>query len=343
MNEPVPAPVAHGGAPAGFLDLSANLNPLGTPPSVVAAVAAAGYGAYADLHPEPAIDRLAADSGVDRSRVVLTAGATEGLRLTIDRLLPPGGRMLVLGPTYGEYARLGYLRRASIHEVRAASPSFAPPVSEAVAAIRATKPDLIVVCDPNNPTGQSLTEADAAALLAAAGRAHVVVDESFAPFRSAASRFPLDDDRVVVVRSLTKVLAIPGIRVGFVVATETLAADLRRLQDPWAVGSHALAAAGAGGWGLTDSARSQTAAWRDGLVDGLRERGFEPGSSTTNFVLVGVRADTDGLLRDLAAQSIAIRACASFGLPGVVRIAVPDADGRARLLAALDRLGRRAA
>lgn len=337
MIEPFPAPAVHGGAPAGFLDLSVNLNPLGTPPAVAAALAEVRYGSYADLDPTAATARLAADSGVDRARIVLTAGATEGLRLAVGRLLPRGGRMLVLGPTYGEYRRLGSLRSATVAEVRAAAPSFSVPVADAIQAIRATQPHLIVMCDPNNPTGQSVTGAGAAALLDAVGGAHVIVDESFAPFRSDDTMFPLDDDRLVLVRSLTKIHAVPGVRAGFVVASPALADDLLRLRDPWSVGSHALALAKAGGWALPSPARAAIAAWRKRLMDGLIRQRLEPLASTANFVMVRTTADAESFIAGLAAGSIAVRACNDFGLAAMVRIAVPDPAGLARLLAALDR------
>lgn len=337
MNHPIVARVPHGGAPAGWLDLGVNLNPLGPPAAVRAAIAAAGYATYADLDPAPAVERLARDSGVEPGRVVVTAGATEALRLVTSALLPPGGRLVLLGPTYGEYHRLGHLAGASVREVRAEPPRFGPPVDAAVAAIRGLRPDLVVVCDPNNPTGRSLGADGWQRLLAAAGDAHVVVDESFAPFRSARSDVPLADEHVVAVRSLTKHHAIPGVRAGFLVAAPELAAALRSLADPWSVGSHAIAAAAAGGWGLEEPARRTIATWRDRLVEALDGHGLRAVPSEANFVLAAVAGSTDRFAAALAGERIAVRSCSSFGLAGVVRIAVPTPDGLARLEAALRR------
>ncbi|HEV8699194.1 MAG TPA: histidinol-phosphate transaminase [Candidatus Limnocylindrales bacterium] len=337
MTDGIVARVPHGGAPAGWLDLSANLNPLGPPASVRAAIAAAGYGAFADLDPARAIDRLARDSGVDAGRVVVTAGATEALRLVTTWLLRPGSRLLIVGPTYGEYHRLGLLVGATIREVRAEPPYFDPPIDAIVAALRDFRPQLVVVCDPNNPTARSVGAAGWRRLLDAARDALVLVDESFAPFRAPGLDVPLDDPRVVVVRSLTKVLAIPGLRAGFLVAAPDLSAALRSLADPWSVGSHALAAAAAGGWGLAEDARRTIAAWREDLVAALEARGSTTIPPDANFVLATVSGSTDGFIEGLAADRIAVRSCASFGLAGVVRIAVPAPAGLARLAGALDR------
>lgn len=343
MTHVVTNRVPHGGAPAGWLDLSANLNPLGPPAEVEAAVAAAGYATYADLDPAPAIDRLARDSEVDADRIVVTAGATEGLRLVVSRLLGQGDRMLIVGPTYGEYRRLGHLVGATIREVRAEPPRFDPPIDAIVAELGSFRPNLVVVCDPNNPTGRGVGEDGWRRLLDAAGEALVLVDESFAPFRASGTALPLDDARIVVVRSLTKVLGIPGVRAGFIVAQPSLAADLLHLADPWSVGSHALAAATAGGWGLDHGARRTIADWRADLVTALEALDSTAVPSHSNFVLATVTGSTDSFIGALAADRISVRACASFGLAGVVRIAVPTPAGLARLVAALDRARVRAA
>lgn len=343
MSDAIVAHVPHGGAPAGWLDLSVNLNPLGPPPAVRAAIAAAGYGTYADLDPAPAVERLARDSGVERSRIVVTAGATEALRLVTSALLPPDGRLLLLGPTYGEYQRLAHLASCSIREVRAEPPRFEPPVDAAAAAIRDFRPHLVVVCDPNNPTGRSVGADGWRRLLAAAGDARLLVDESFAPFPAPGSDVPLDDPRLVAVRSLTKLHAIPGVRAGFLVAAPDLASALRSLADPWSAGSHAIAAAAAGGWWLDEAQRRTIVAWRERLVAALEAHGLGTVPSDASFVLATVADGTDRLVAALAAERIAVRSCASFGLAGVVRIAVPPPGGLARLEAALARARSRVA
>jgi histidinol-phosphate/aromatic aminotransferase/cobyric acid decarboxylase-like protein len=329
--------VPHGGAPAGWLDLSANLNPLGPSAKVQAGIGAATYATYADLDPARTVERLARDSAVEADRIIVTAGATEGLRLAVSHLLRQGDRMLIVGPTYGEYRRLGHLVGATIREVRAEPPSFDPPIDAIVAEIAAFRPDLIVVCDPNNPTGRSIGPTGWRKLLDASGKAHVLVDESFAPFRAPGTDLPLNDARIVVVRSLTKALGIPGIRIGFIVAPPDLADGLRHLADPWPVGSHALAAASTGGWSLDDADRRTIADWRTDLVEALTTRGISAVPSDANFALATQTGSTGAFIAGLAAERIAVRSCASFGLTGVVRIAVPTPAGLARLVAVLDR------
>ncbi len=341
MGERGVAPVEHGGAPRGWLDFSANLNPCGVPAAVRAALAAARYETYADLSQEVAARRLARASGVRRDHTLLTAGATEGLRLAA-ALLEPGDRALVVGPTYGEYVRVARSRGAAIGELRGTAPSFRVSVPELVRRIAADGPRLVFLCDPNNPTGSRLAPAALAALAGALPRRTVLVlDQSFLPF---AGSGPVAAElvrgaNVVLVRSLTKVLATPGLRLGYLIARPALLARLADARDPWSVGSHACAAAAAS-WELPREARAAVRAWRSRLRAGLRARGLDPLPSVANFVLVRVGPRADALVAALAARRIAVRSCASFSLPEHVRVAVRPPEEQDELFRALDRAHR---
>ena len=156
-----------------------------------------------------------------------------------------------------------------------------------------------------------------------------VWDEAF--FQLAAGRWTRGDD-VPVVGSLTKLLACPGLRAGYVLADPALVARCRARQPAWSVG------------GLVASALPELLAavdlpaWRDGiaglraqLVDVLAAHGLATRPSDANWVL----AEAPGLRAALAPCGVVVRDCASFGLPGVVRVAVPDEEGLARVDAAL--------
>lgn len=332
--------VIHGGAPAGWLDLSANPNPLGTPVPVREAIAAVRYDRYADLDPRDAEAYLAAEAGLGSGSVLLTAGATEALRLLALAFLAPGARVVIAGPTYGEYARVAALAGAA--EVRAAEPSFDPPTAALAAALEGPAPTIIIACDPNNPTGRSLGEAGHRRLLEALGAAPegalLVLDQSFAPFspvRPAAEPL-LATGRVLLVRSLTKILATPGVRVGYVLGQPELLARMRAVRDPWQVGAHAIAAATAAHWDLPPSDLATITAWREALAAGLAARGLVPVPSEAPFVLADAGPGARGIIDTLARERIAVRDATSFGLPGYLRVAVRPPGEQARLFAALD-------
>jgi histidinol-phosphate/aromatic aminotransferase/cobyric acid decarboxylase-like protein/adenosyl cobinamide kinase/adenosyl cobinamide phosphate guanylyltransferase len=177
--------------------------------------------------------------------------------------------------------------------------------------------DLVVVGNPASPDG-TLHPAHALAALRRPGRT-LVVDEAFmdlVPGEPASLiREPLDD--AIVVRSLTKSLAIPGLRAGYAVAAPALAARLRAVRQPWSVNALALAALQAAGArpDALAAAAERAQAEREDLAARLAElRGARTWPAAANFVLVEV---PDGLaaLAALREQRIVVRPCASF--PGL--------------------------
>jgi histidinol-phosphate/aromatic aminotransferase/cobyric acid decarboxylase-like protein len=315
--------VAHGGAPAGWLELSANLAPHGTPEAVRNAIARASYSAYADLDATAAERHLAAESRVDPSWVMLTAGATEALRLAMDALIEPGETVVIVGPTYGEYARVAARRGARVVEVRARPPDFAVPRALIARTVARERPRLVVACDPNNPTGRRAGRgAWDGVLEALPPMSDLVVDESFLPFATSDPRGLAGQGRAIVVRSLTKVLAIPGIRVGYVVAAPAILDRLRVVRDPWAVSAHACAVGAIATWKLDPAVRAEIARWRDALSRLFSERDLTPVPSSAPFVLVHAGSRCRPLVDAFGRRRIAVRRCASFGLPEHIRVAV---------------------
>ncbi|HEY1989936.1 MAG TPA: aminotransferase class I/II-fold pyridoxal phosphate-dependent enzyme [Acidimicrobiales bacterium] len=177
--------------------------------------------------------------------------------------------------------------------------------------------------NPHNPTGR----------LAPPGEIADVWDEAFFPLATGA--WTRGDAGAVVVGSLTKLLACPGLRLGYVLADPELIDACRRRQPAWSVNGLASAAlpelldaVDLRGWAR------RVAGLRAELISELEAHGLRTRPSDANWVLV----DRAGLRELLAPQAIAVRDCANFGLPGVNRVAVPDADGLSRLSAALGRI-----
>jgi histidinol-phosphate/aromatic aminotransferase/cobyric acid decarboxylase-like protein len=165
--------------------------------------------------------------------------------------------------------------------------------------------------------------------LAAADDRADVWDESF--FALATGRWTRGDD-AVVVGSLTKLLACPGLRLGYVLSDPAFLERVRQRQPEWSVGGPAaaslpelLAAVDLGAWS------AGVARLRCALVTVLRSQGLTVRPSDANWVLV----ERGGLREALAPHGVVVRDCSSFGMPGVTRISVPSAAGLERLDAAL--------
>jgi cobyrinic acid a,c-diamide synthase len=196
--------------------------------------------------------------------------------------------------------------------------------------------DLVIVGNPTNPTSVLHPESTLRLLLKP-GRI-VVVDEAFMD-AVPGERHSLAGTRapgLIVVRSLTKLWSIPGIRAGYVLAELDVIAELRSLQPPWSVSTPALAAMTAC---ASEEARAETATRasklernRATLVTGLAELGIEvAGNPAAPFVLARVEAGVHGRLRD---AGYAVRRCDTF--PGLddtwIRIAVRSPEVTSKLL-----------
>ena len=176
--------------------------------------------------------------------------------------------------------------------------------------------------NPRNPTGR----------LAAAHERAAVWDEAFYPL--ATGSWTRRDPDAIVVGSLTKTFACPGLRLGYVLApTGELAGRLRARQPEWSVGSlgcalvpHLLARADLTGWA------ARIARLRADLDRLLRVHGLTPEASDANFVLV---RHAPGLRDHLAPRAVLVRDTANFGIPDGARIAVPPEDGLEQLQQAL--------
>ncbi|MEV4422804.1 aminotransferase class I/II-fold pyridoxal phosphate-dependent enzyme [Patulibacter sp. NPDC049589] len=212
--------------------------------------------------------------------------------------------------------------------------------------------DLVVVGRPENPTGV-LDSRESILRLRRPGRT-VLVDEAFFDFvgddaadaagGALADQRPADDGAgdLVVLRSLTKALSVPGIRCGYLLGDPELVASVREAGAPWTCSSPALELlrAYAGRPDACGRIAARTAAHRGDLVARLRQlAGVQVWDGAANFVLVRTPAHVDavGGLHD---HGIAVRPCTTFaGLDDrYVRIAVRTPALHAQLTTALARV-----
>lgn len=332
------AAVLHGGDADVLLDLSASIAPLGPSPAAVAAARAAPLDRYPERVAASLTRAMGGELGLDPERVVAGAGAADLLVRTFAAHLRPGDAVVVVAPCFGEYARAA--RACGATTVRWSAPAksgFAvdPPAIAALA--RQHRAALGVLARPANPTGVAVALPQLAELMAEAPGTRWVVDEAFIGLA--------DDPRssaggdAVVVRSLTKELALPGLRVAVADAPPAVAGALRALAPPWIVSAPALAAALAG---LADSGhrratRAAVSAGRARLLTLLDQLGAGPTHAVANFVCAaGLRpAEAERAAGRLRAHGIAVRLCDDLGLRGGLRLAVPPPAEQERVERAL--------
>lgn len=320
--------------PPGAEDFAVNVEADAPPPWLRDALGASlqAVSAYPDEH--PALTAVARRHRRQPEEVVLTNGATEAFWLVAAALRPR--RPVCVHPSFTEpEAAL----RAHGHPVERA---FRDRQDFALdpAAVPAGA-DLVVLGNPNNPSG-TLDPAERVAELCRPGRV-LVVDEAFMDFvpgesESLAGRHELPG--LVVVRSLTKLFSLAGVRAGYALAPPPIAERLRRVRPTWSVNALALAAIRAclERAGATAAIAERVAAARAELQKGLaRLGGVRTWPSATNFLLMRV-AGGERVHARLLERGIAVRPARTF--PGLdadhLRIAVRSGEANRRLLAALE-------
>jgi histidinol-phosphate/aromatic aminotransferase/cobyric acid decarboxylase-like protein len=301
------------------LDFAVNVWPGTRPPGLERALHAAldssrypneerARAAVADRHGRP----------VDE--VLLLNGACEAFWLLAHALRPSEATVVHPSFTEGEAALLAV--GATVTRVLRRPPAWTFGPSEVP-----RDAELVIVGNPNNPTGSVDPPLHAPGL--------VVIDGSFADF------VPFDPDGDIVIRSLTKLWSLAGVRAGYLLAPAQVVEQLAAHRQPWSVNAAACAA-------LEICARDsetpvrvarEVAEAREELTRDVRELGVTVWSSAVNFLLLEV-ADGPRIVRGLLERGIAVRPCSSF--PGLsehhLRIAVRGPADNRLLVAALREL-----
>lgn len=332
-------------------DFSASINPLGPSPRVCRAVSAACR--RPPHYPDPTCtalrEALAKHHGIDPECLLIGNGSIELIYLV--PLALRLRRVLVIGPTFTEYARAISLHGGLVISINATRDTeYRPPIEEAIRRIKTGRPspDAMVLCNPNSPTGQSVDVETASALVEAIGRRRgwAIVDETFVEYCEQHSlmprlgRFP----HLLILRSFTKFYALAAFRIGYLAGSEEAIGRLRAAQPPWSVNMPAQAAGLAS---LSDSrytARTlrSTAVERAALVAALRSiPGVFVYSSDANFLLVELPHPYTAtrVTQSLGRDGLLIRDCSSIkGLTArTIRAAVRTRPENRRLVAALRR------
>jgi len=340
--------------PSALLDFSANVNPLGPPDGVRDVLRRlASDPSELTRYPDPTYADLratfGATNGVDPDRIVVANGSAALVGAVVRALAP--ARCILPVPAFSEYHKA--LRDAAIDSIEVGSTleTYEPDVGALVRAARETGAALCILSNPNNPTG-ALASREAIVELERSLRAEkcrLVVDEAFIDYVPEASCIPVATD-AIVLRSLTKFYAIPGVRVGYAVAPGSLAPAIAGALPSWPVGAieGRIALAALDDRAYASRTREINALERERMSGALVRLGFGVWPAAANFLFVDV-ARAGMIAQELAddlleRDGMALRVCDDFrGLPSAtfVRIAIKGPGENVRLLEALS--ARRAA
>jgi threonine-phosphate decarboxylase len=329
-----------------IIDFSASINPLGVPESVLFAIREnmKCLVNYPDPDTKGLRLKIAEHTGVPLDSVLCGNGSTELIYLLVRALRPK--RVLIPGPTFSEYERAS-LKIPGLQIVSHGlkrEHDFSVDPEEFIRSIEgANAPglccDMAFLCNPNNPTGTLIKRDDMLGIADAAKRLKctLVVDEAFIDFCPGDS--VISETRgnpfLVVLRSLTKIYALSGLRVGYAVLPPSLVDAVKEAKEPWSVNTLAQIA---GAVALDDIAyRTETtrvmATQKRVLEEGFKRLGISFLPSAVNYYLL--RHDKAREIQSHLQQlGILLRDCSNFlGLDSsYMRVAVKSERDNVRIL-----------
>jgi threonine-phosphate decarboxylase len=332
--------------PSELLDFSANINPLGFPKGIEEYL----YQSLSSIvyYPDPEYTELREEISkyisLRPENVLVGNGGIEVISLCIQSIMKTA---IIPIPTFSEYARICKINSLEI-EYFPMGKDLSLDIEALVSLLRIKRYGMLILCNPNNPTGRLIDIASLKFLLeeTAESDISVILDEAFIEFTE---DYPKDSGVTLVevypnlsiVRCFTKFFGLPGLRLGYVVASEELINKIRKRSLPWSVN---ILADLAGRYVLRhrkfmEDTRKLIKLERRFLMEELsRIKWIHPYQSQANFILIKVDVDTTILEDYLLKKGILVRNCRNFeGLDGsYIRLAVKDHNSNIRLIEALD-------
>ncbi|MBF0193419.1 MAG: histidinol-phosphate transaminase [Magnetococcales bacterium] len=330
---------------ADIIKLASNEDPQGPHQGVVNAItkAAQDINRYPDGSCYLLTQKLAEHLNVDPSTILLGNGSNELLNMIVRGLISPGENMVFARPSF-----VVYDLAAAVHfECGRAIPLDKNDKHDLVAMAKAVdaKTKLLMICNPNNPTGTYNSQQEVEALLQSIpSRVIVVLDEAYFEYAfaddypngiSLLQKYP----NLVVTRTFSKIYALAGLRVGYAVGHPELITQLQKTREPFNVNTLAQSAA------ITALSlphvvkercmrNKQQGIW---LQEQLIRLGFEVVPSQANFLFVRHKMPAGLMCDKLLKMGVIIRPMNSFGLgDGALRITIGLAHENQKCVLALE-------
>jgi histidinol-phosphate aminotransferase len=330
-----------------LVQLASNETPWGPPPAVVGALQ--GEIERLNRYPDPGKtvlrQRIADRCELPTSRVTVGNGSCELLMSAADALLEPGAELIYAWPSFSIYPHVAAQSGARAIEVPlddSESHDLEAMAREVTAATR-----LVLICNPNNPTGTALPIDAIDAFVADLPRhVAVILDEAYVEFN--ALQDPGDSldlverhPNLIVLRTFSKVYGLCGLRAGYALGPEEFRLAVDRVRQPFSVNTLAQAAAAEAIRHQDEVTRrvEATVIERAWMEVELENRGLTTTDSQANFVWVGLGDRDEGPIVDgLAQRGVIVRSGRALGSEGHLRVTLGTRTQNGRFLAALDEL-----
>ena len=327
-----------------LLDFSANINPYGTPEAVKRAVldSVGDLCHYPDPYCRELVAAISAFEGVPEERILCGNGAAELIFSFCAQLRPK--KALILDPCFSEYETALRAVDCEVVHFKLKKEADFRLEEDFLLFLRQFDGDTLMLCNPNNPTGQVIPREMLEEILAVCEQKGIFlfIDECFLDLTEEGNRFTMKphleaQDNLLLLKAFTKSYGMAGLRLGYCLSGNTgLLRAMGQTTQPWNVSIPAQKAGVAAlkQTAFLEKAQRTIREQREALTHGLRALGLRVVDSRTNYILFYSAKE---LREPLLEQGIQIRSCANYpGLEaGWYRIAVKLPEENEKLLAAL--------
>jgi histidinol-phosphate aminotransferase len=334
-------------ASGNIAQLASNESPFPPHPKVIEAIqaTAAAMNRYPDPDATLLRRRLAERYEVEPARIAVANGSCEILLAAAEALCEPGAEIVYAWPSFSMYPYLPALTGA--REIRV--PLVAGDVHDldAMAAEVTAATQLLIVCNPNNPTATHVPAAEIAVFCERIPEhVTVILDEAYVEFQThddpdASLDLLADFPNLVVLRTFSKCYGLAGLRIGYAIGSAGFRAAVDAVRQPFSVNALAQAAGAEAILHQDDVERrvTGTIAERLRVEEALRELGVRTAETEANFSWIDLgEADEAKVVAGLADQLIAVRPGTPLGDPGHIRVSYGTAAENDRFLSAFGEL-----
>ncbi|GAA5317402.1 MAG: histidinol-phosphate transaminase [Candidatus Pelagadaptatus aseana] len=197
------------------------------------------YPSYGDI-----TDRIGDYCGVPAEQVMITNGSDHGIELIIRSACSEGDEVIIPAPSFAMYNQV-----AGVENLNVIEPSYdfehGYPVEEVISAV-SDKTRVIVVCNPNNPSGTLVASEDILMIARAAPEAAILVDECYYEYSKATVASHLEEcPNILVTRTFSKTWGLPSIRFGYILSAADNIRALLNVRGPYDINQFAVVAVAA--------------------------------------------------------------------------------------------------
>lgn len=307
-----------------IIDFSSNINPLGITPEIKNIISRSTHliNQYPDPECKSAREALSKYWGIDKDNLLLGNGSNELIHL-IPRALK-SSCALIYRPTFSEYELSIRLSGAKlIFLLSKEEDGFCIDIKKIISYV--PRVDLIILCNPNNPTGYLLKRNELLNLVKVCqkNKTYLLVDEVFMEFVEDEEKHSLIKEVIqqkylLVLRSFTKFFSLPGLRAGYLVANRDIIRKINLFQPTWSVNSLAqeIIAKGYPNPSFIKKTKGYVRKEREFLFKNLKRiKGIQVFYPTANFIfckILGKKVSVESLFLRLVKSGVLIRDCSNF-------------------------------